>query len=141
MIGYKKVCVVTKAGKNVKADGHTVRAILELEIPDTAAIRAQICDTETKGRVKRRIGHGKHRASQVKVLRVVECGVKPLFENFKTLDFRFRRDRHRLVSTWHYTFQYDVGQIYTPEQRFAPQNDHCASGIHFYRTLKEARNH
>jgi hypothetical protein len=53
------------------------------------------------------------------------------------VDVSFRRVQDE--SQWDPNFTYTVGEVVTPDNVFDPTtSEHCAGGIHFYRTLEEA---
>lgn len=109
IIGYKKVLV--DYDYNVR-DYRC--AIATLRIP-VKTLRRQPCN-------------GKCRASSARVLRI----------QIVDRDSLLQHDVKEAVSEHNRRFTYKVGQVVKPEEAFCKSNEECASGIHFFLTLKEA---
>lgn len=69
----------------------------------------------------------KCRADQAKVIKINLIGKK---ETHKSA-----------LSIWDYSFKYVVNNVVTPSKKFSLNQHDCASGIHFFRTLREARDY
>ena len=71
--------------------------------------------------------YDKCRADQAKVLKMNKLG--------KAEEVTVAR------STFNPRFKYKTGATIKPQFKFSEENSKCASGIHFFRTLKEARKY
>lgn len=135
-VGYKKVSIVSRNNMFI------TNGIVTLMIPSDAKL---VCYDWRNGTEKCNVNIlnglakgelGKMRADKAKVLKIEEVSHGKFYGDWKLIP---QRKNSRARSIYDYEFFYRVNKWVRPTYEFnADQNKECTSGIHFFRTLKEA---